>query len=108
MDTILLRAYVVYVCDRLGKNANFKTETQIQAQERVNIKNINASTKRNISRFSLDCAPICLSHVCTLLYGRPNVSILAKLYSLSLHCSFAVANTYSLSLNCTFVVANTH
>ena len=46
MDTILLHAYVVYVCDRQGKNSNFKTETQMQAQVRVKIKSINASTKK--------------------------------------------------------------
>ena len=71
----------------------------MQAQVRVKIKSINACTKKeHFPFFSLDFAPIRMSHVCTSLYGRPNVSILAKLYSLSLNCSSAVANTYSLSI----------
>ena len=49
----------------------------MQAQVRVNIKNVNASAKkRNISLFSLDCAPICMSHVCTSLYRDPGGSSL--------------------------------
>lgn len=38
--------YVVYVCDRQEKNSNFKTETQMQAQVRVNIKNIVQEQKK--------------------------------------------------------------
>lgn len=47
------RVYVIYVCDRQEKDSNFKTETQMQAQVRVNIKNIMQEKKKGTFPFFL-------------------------------------------------------